>query len=149
MNPPSAFVRKQTAISICITMAISTGFFLAVFRMGTPVHVWQPDYLALDFLPQSIIASFMAGLMPALQTRAAILRGDVVATAPATRTIALRALLLALLGLAIAGLVIALLKASGIAVFPWAAAFAIKVGYGGLLGLLVTTLSLRAILNKG
>lgn len=149
MSAARAFVRKQTLISICITIAISTGFFLLVFRLGAPVHVWQPDYLALDFLPQSVIAAFMAGLMPALQTRKAIVRGDIASTAPAVRAIVLRALLCALLGLGLAGLVIGLLKVSGVAVFPWGTAFAIKLAYGGMLGLLVTTLALRAILNKG
>jgi hypothetical protein len=51
--------------------------------------------------------------------------------------------------LILAGCVIVLLKASGITVFPRSTAFAIKVAYGALLGLIITPPALRAVLPKG
>jgi hypothetical protein len=149
MNDAGAYVRKQTLISILITMAISAGFFLLVFGSTNPIAVWAPDNLALDFLPQSGAAAFMAALMPALQTRAAIIKGTLPGTPPTARSIVVRAIGLALLALGLGGCVIGLLKLSGIAVFPWATAFAIKVAYGALLGLIITPPAVRAVLPKG
>ncbi|MFN3820541.1 hypothetical protein [Blastomonas sp.] len=149
MTDPAAYVRKQTLISILITMAISAGFFLAVFGQTNPIAVWAPDNLALDFLPQSGAASFMAALMPALQTRAAMTKGKLPGTAPTVRSIVVRAILLALAALGLAAVVIGALTLSGVASFAWGTAFAIKVAYGALLGLLITPPAVRAVLTKG
>ncbi|MFN3474300.1 MAG: hypothetical protein ACK4ZW_09670 [Blastomonas sp.] len=149
MNDPRGYVRKQTLISILITMAISAGFFLLIFGRTNPIAVWAPDNLALDFLPQSGAASFMAALMPALQTRAAIVKGTLPGTPPTVRSIVVRAIMLALLALGLAGVVIVALKLSGIATFAWGPAFAIKVAYGALLGLIITPPAVRAVLTKG
>jgi hypothetical protein len=149
MTDPAAYVAKQTLISVVITMAISAAFFLAVFGGTDPIAVWAPDNLALDFLPQSGAASFMAALVPALQARAAIAKGTLPGTAPTIGSIVFRAIMLALLALGLAGIIIALLKVSGIAQFAWATAFAIKVAYGALLGLIITPPAVRAVLPKG
>lgn len=149
MSDPAAYVRKQTIISIVITMAISTGFFLLVFGRTDPIAVWAPDNLALDFLPQSGAASFMAALVPALQARAAIAKGQLPGAPPTIASIVVRAVMLALLALGLAGIVIGVLKLSGIAVFPCGTAFAIKVAYGALLGLIITPPAVRAVLPKG
>ncbi|MDM7928735.1 MAG: hypothetical protein ACT6R2_00505 [Blastomonas fulva] len=149
MTDPAAHVRKQTLISIVITMAISAGFFLAVFGTTDPIAVWAPDNLALDFLPQSGAASFMAALMPALQTRAAIAKGTLPGTPPSVRSIVVRAVLLALLALGLGGVVIFALKLSGVVSFAWGPAFAIKVAYGALLGLIITPPAVRAVLKQG
>lgn len=146
---PREYVRKQTITSIVITMAISAGFFMLVFGSTDPIAVWAPDNLALDFLPQSGAAAFMAALVPALQTRAAIAKGKLPGTATSIASIVVRAIMLALLALGLAGVVIVALKLSGIAVFPWGPAFAIKVAYGALLGLIITPLAVRALLPKG
>jgi len=144
-----AYVRRQTIISIVITMAISAGFFLLVFRGTDPIAVWAPDNLALDFLPQSGAAAFMAALMPALQARRAISSGQPAHPSPTVTPIVIRAVVFTLLALGLAGVVIAGLLKSGIAVFPWATAFAIKVAYGALLGLIITPPAVRAVLTKG
>ncbi|MCO5794862.1 MAG: hypothetical protein HEQ21_18765 [Blastomonas sp.] len=149
MTDRRAYLRKQTIISIVITMAISAGFFLLVFGRTDPIAVWGPDNLALDFLPQSGAASFMAALMPALQTRSAIAKGTLPGTPPSVESIVLRAVMLAVLALALGGGVIGLLTLSGIAVFPWTTAFAIKVAYGALLGLIITPPAVRAVLMRG
>lgn len=149
MTAPRAYVRKQTAVSIVITMAISAGFFLVIFGNTDPIAVWAPDNLALDFLPQSGAAAFMAAQVPALQARAAIAKGRLPGTPPTVASIVVRAIMLALLALGLGGVVIGTLKLTGSAVFPWATAFAIKVAYGALLGLIITPLAVRAVLPKG
>lgn len=149
MTDTRAYVRRQTLISMVITMAISAGFFLLIFGTTDPISAWAPDNLALDFLPQSGAASFMAALMPALQTRAAMTKGKLPGTPPTVRSIVVRAIGLALLALGLAGVVIAALQLSGVASFAWGTAFAIKVAYGALLGLLITPPALRAVLKQG
>lgn len=149
MTNNRAYLRKQTLISIVITMAISAGFFLLIFGSTNPIAVWAPHNLALDFLPQSGAASFMAALMPALQTRAAIAKGKLPGTPPSVRSIVVRAIMLALLALGLAGIVIGALQLSGIATFAWGTAFAIKVAYGALLGLVITPPAVRAVLKQG
>jgi hypothetical protein len=149
MIDPRTFVRKQTLVSVVISMAISAVFFVLVFHGIDTVAVWSPDNLALDFLPQSGLASFMAALMPALQARSAIAKGQLPGDLPSVRSIAVRALLLAGMALLLAGAIMALLKISGIAAFPYNTAFAIKVAYGAFLGLIITPPALRAVLPKG
>ncbi|GGB56566.1 hypothetical protein [Blastomonas aquatica] len=149
MTDPKAYVRRQTLFSMVITMAISAGFFLLIFGTTDPIAVWAPHNLALDFLPQSGAASFMAALMPALQTRSAIAKGALPGTAPSVGSIVVRAIMLALLALGLAGIVIGVLQFSGAASFAWGTAFAIKVAYGALLGLLITPPAVRAVLTKG
>lgn len=149
MNDTRAYVRKQTLISIIITMAISAGFYLLIFGTTDPIAVWAPDNLALDFLPQSGAAAFMAALMPALQARAAIAKGTLPGTPPSVRSIVVRAIMLALLALGMAGVVIVALKLGGVASFAWGPAFAIKVAYGALLGLVITPPAVRAVLKQG
>lgn len=144
----SAYVRKQTLISMTISMAFSAAFFWLIFRNAGPVEVWEPDFFALDFLPQSGIASLMAALVPALQTRTTIGRGQLLGNVPTIRSVVVRALAFALLGLGLAGMVIGVLKASDVSVFPWGTAFAIKVAYGAFLGLCVTPWAVRAALGS-
>jgi membrane-associated PAP2 superfamily phosphatase len=142
------YVLKKTRVSVFVSMAFSAVFFLLVFRDSGSVEIWAPDYLAFDFLPQSAAASLMAALVPALQTRAAMLRGELPGIAPTTSFEVRRAFLFMLLGLALAGIVISILKVSSVVAFPWGTAFAIKVAYGGLLGAIVTPLAMRALLKS-
>ncbi len=142
-----AYLRRQTIISIIVSAVFSAVFFLLIYRNPGPVAVWAPDYLALDFVPQSALASLMAALVPGLQTRSAVARGNLAGTVPTARSIVLRALLCALLGLGVAVIIIAALWISGVVVVPWATAFAIKTAYGGLLGRVVTPRALRPLLN--
>jgi hypothetical protein len=41
------------------------------------------------------------------------------------------------------------LQATGIAIYSWATAFAIKVAFGAMLGLVATPPAVRAVLTKG
>ena len=63
-------------------------------------------------------------------------------------------LLVATLSLAVASLALAAavtgsLWLGGIATLPWGSALALKIVYGGLLGLIITPIALRAILPRG
>lgn len=149
MNGTAAYVRKQMITSIIISMAVSAAFFLLVFRMTDPIAIGAPDNLALDFLPHTGFASFLAAFIPALQTRAAMARGELPGKAPGVMSVLLRAILFAVIGLGFAGLIIAVLNASAIATFSWSTAFAIKIAYGALLGVIITPPAVRAVLAKG
>ncbi len=149
MTAATAHIRTNTVISVVISMVISAAFFWLVFGMKPLIAVFAPDKLALDFVPQTLAAGFMAGLVPALQTRAKMVSGGLAGTPPPRRAIVVRAALLATASLGLAVAATALLWLGGIETLPWSGALALKVGYGGLLGLGVTPLALRAILPRG
>ncbi|RVT39138.1 hypothetical protein [Sphingobium algorifonticola] len=149
MTSVSAHLRFSTLISVVISMAISAAFFLLIFG-GTPnIRVFTVDGLALDFIPQTLAAGFMSALVPAIQTRAKMVAGSITGSPPPLWQIAVRALGLALGGLALAGVITALLWLAGAEAMSWASALAMKIGYGGLLGLIITPIALRAILPRG
>ncbi len=145
----AAHLRNSTLISIGISMAISAAFFLLVFGLKPVIYVFAPDNLALDFIPQTLAAGFMAALMPALQTRTKMVAGSLAGAPPLPLQIAKRAVWLAVASLALAAAVTALLWLGGIETMPWGSALALKTGYGGLLGLIITPIALRAILPRG
>lgn len=149
MTAVAAHVRTSTLISVIISMAISAAFFLLVFGQRPLITVFAAGGLALDFIPQTLAAGFMAALMPSLQTRAKLLTGRMPGTPPAIAAIVKRALALAVAALALAAIITALLWISKVEAMPWASALALKIGYGGLLGLIITPAALRAILPRG
>jgi hypothetical protein len=145
----AAHLRTSTLISVVISMAISAAFFLLVFGQKPVITVFAPDNLAIDFIPQTLAAGFMAALMPALQTRAKMVAGSLVGAPPLPIQIVIRAAWLAGASLLLAAAITALLWLGGIETMPWGSALALKVGYGGLLGLIITPIALRAILPRG
>ncbi len=149
MTLTTAHIRTSTLISVVISMAISAAFFFLVFGKKPLIAVFAPDNLALDFIPQTLAAGFMAALMPALQTRAKIVSGILAGAPPVAKPIVARAVLLAVASLALAAAVTGLLWLGGIATLPWGSALALKIVYGGLLGLIITPIALRAILPRG
>lgn len=149
MTAATAHIRTSTLISIIISMAISAAFFFLVFGRKPLIAVFAPDNLALDFVPQTLAAGFMAALMPGLQTRAKMISGNLAGAPPLARTIVVRAVLLAVASLALAAAVTGLLWLGDIATLPWGSALTLKIVYGGLLGLIITPIALRAILPRG
>ena len=149
MTASAAHLRTSTLVSIVISMAISAAFFLLVFGQTAQVPVFGTAGLAFDFVPQTLAAGFMAALMPSLQTRAKIIAGTLPGTPIAPLAIAGRALLLAVAALALAAIAIAGLWLIGATALPWAGALALKIGYGGLIGLVVTPAALHVMLFKG
>ena len=145
----AAHLRTSTLISVVISMAISAAFFLLVFGQKPMITVFAPDNLAIDFIPQTLAAGFMAALMPALQTRAKMVTGSLAGAPPLPIQIVIRAAWLAGASLLLAAAITACLWLGGIETMPWGSALALKVGYGGLLGLIITPIALRAILPRG
>lgn len=142
MKAASAPVRTQTLISIVISMAVSAGFFLAVFGQAPQIAVRTLAGLAVDFVPQTLGAGFMAALMPALILRAQMSGAMPEIGLPSIAAIIGRALALAVLGLGLAAIVIAVLWFGPWSTLPWRTAFALKVVYGGLIGLIITPAAL-------
>lgn len=145
----AAHLRTSTLISVAISMAISAAFFLLVFGQKPVITVFAPDNLAIDFIPQTLAAGFMAALMPALQTRAKMVAGSLAGAPPLPIQIVIRAAWLAGASLLLAAAITAALWLGRIETMPWGSALALKVGYGGLLGLIITPIALRAILPRG
>jgi hypothetical protein len=143
MKAAMAQVRPQTLISILISMVISAGLFLAVFGPAQRIAVRTLDGLAVDLVPQTLGAGFMAALMPALVVRAQQKRLPLASAIPSVAAIIRRALALAVLGLGLAAIVMAMLWFGPWSTLAWSAAFALKVGYGGLIGLIITPAALR------
>jgi hypothetical protein len=143
-----AYVRKQTMVSVFLSMLFSGLMFALAFRNAS-LNLWAPDYLGIDFLPQASGTLLMAALIPSLQARTAVLRGKLPGQPIAVRRIVLRALGFASLGLILGALAIAVLQATGISVFSWTSALAIKLTFGGILGLVATPLAVRAVLTEG
>jgi hypothetical protein len=63
---PAAYIRRETAVSIAINVALSATFFIAVFGTGRDVPVWSVGGYVLDFAPQGFMIGLMATLVPRL-----------------------------------------------------------------------------------
>ena len=137
-----ALIRRNALQSAIINAGFSLAFFALVF--GFPAQALTmaaPDRFALDFLPQAAAVALMSALVPVLVTRQDLARLTGRPPAP-IRTIVQQAVFFALVALipggVLAGLALAL---------PWpplalAPALVIKLGFGALLGAVVTFLAL-------
>lgn len=148
MTASAAHVRTSTLISVAISMAISAAFFLLIFGREAQIAVFGSSGLAVDLIPQTLVAGFMAALVPALQTRAKVAADSLAGIRPSLQRIALRAVLLAVSGLVLATALAAILALAGIETMSWSGAIAFKTAYGGLLGLIVTPAALHPLLLK-
>jgi hypothetical protein len=140
-------IRRERLASTGINAALSAAFFLCVFGTEVrPLAFAAPDNLARDFLPQGGVIALMATLVPSLLMRRA-LRGtgrDV----PSTGRILALAVVSIGGGLAISGLLMLACLYGRSAGIGWTSAFVMKVGFGGLLGTLVTDRSLRRLYRR-
>lgn len=150
MTDSGRYIRRETAISIVISMAISAGFFLMLFGLTDQVPIQGFRGYAVDFLPQTFMVGLMGALVPSLLTRKRVARGTIATIEAPSRwpgAIVPRSALLALLAtLVMGGGAMAILAASGAATIPWTLALAIKVMAGGLVAALVTPVAIRATL---
>ena len=76
-DPHRDLVRRETAISIAINVAMSGVVFIAMFgtRGNIPIDGWGG--FAADFVPQAGAVSFMGSLIPGLLTRRRVRRGEI------------------------------------------------------------------------
>jgi hypothetical protein len=132
---PQPSIAREAAISVVINAALSLGFFLAFLGTAPRLLQWgAPDYLALAFIPQSVVVALMSALVPALVVRREL--GGIL----------LRAVMFALGG-GVLGAALSLVVA-GPAPIAWSAALPMKMAYGGVLGALVAVLALRRLLSS-
>lgn len=143
----SAYITREAAVSGVINAAISAGFALTLFGPGE-VPVWGVPGFVGDFVPQGFMVGLMGSLVPALLARRAIGQGRLGAIAGKLPRPVPAALLAALASAALATVLAAACAwLSGQATIPFALALAIKTGFGGALGALVTTLTLARMLR--
>ena len=148
----AAHIRRQTALSIVINVALSALFFLLIFGRNEVVSVWGLRGYAADFVPQSFMIALMSVLMPGLATEKKRRSGLLECLPRGTRlpdNLPLRALILAALS-AVAGgaAAVFLLRLAGFGALDWSTAFVLKLVYGGLLGGAITPVGLRAGLSQ-
>ncbi|MBC2666800.1 hypothetical protein H7F51_14875 [Novosphingobium flavum] len=130
------------ALSAAINAVFSLGFFLAVFGLPGRRLAWGwPDRLAIDFLPQAGMVALMSALVPVLVERRAVARAAGTAMRP-VRAIVLAALAYALCALALGG-ILGLACARLAQSIDGAAALALKLAFGAVLGATITRLALR------
>lgn len=138
MRAPVLSIPREAGISFAINATLSLAFFLAVFGLDGRSLSWaMPDALAFDFVPQSIAVSLMSALVPALIARKRL------AMAIGLGPIVLRATGFAMAGAAMGGLIAFLMGRGAFSPIDWHAALATKLTYGGLLGALITSLTLQ------
>lgn len=149
---PAAYIRRETAVSTAINVALSAAFFVAVFGTGGKVPVWGMGGYVFDFGPQGFMIGLMATLVPGLMVRKALWQGKVPVIQGASRLPAAvlpRAVLCgvfgAVCGMAGAG---AVLLVGGATQLDWLPALLAKLAFGAALALVVTPAGLRAELIK-
>ena len=150
MHTAATYIRRETAISIVINMALTALFFGVVFGLVRPVPVWGPGCYVFDFLPQGFMIGPMATLVPGALAIRARRAGKVArwpVAPPLPRGLWARALVLASCGAA-AGVAIAagVLWLAGLDQLPVVGALCAKLAFAAILAAMVTPLALKAVL---
>lgn len=151
MTPGHAqIIRRETALSVVINIAISVAMFALVFGFSGPAAVRGPRGLAFDFLPQAFMVALMGSLVPALvfASRQNVLPCVQFAKLSGKTAIAARAMLVAVVAaLALGGAALGVLYMTGMATMPPLAGAGFKMLFGGAVALLVTPRSLHHVLS--
>lgn len=144
------FIRRETAVSIVVNVALSLFFFLLIFGVSAPATVGGVGGYIFDFVPQGFMIGLMATLVPAMIAKRALRLGKV-SPLKGERTHARLALRAAAWGLAAAGIgsVIAATTTTALELskIDWMPALAAKLVFGGLVALVVTPPGLRIALS--
>lgn len=143
-------IRRETAISVIINIAISAAMFALVFGFAGPAAVRGLRGFAFDFLPQAFMVALMGSLVPALviASRENVLPCVQFARLTGKTAIAARAVLVAVAAaLALGGSALGLLYMTRMATMPPLAGAGIKMLFGSAVALLVTPGSLRHVLS--
>lgn len=142
-------VRRETALCVVISIAISAVVFALVFGFSGPTAVRGLRGFAFDFVPQAFMVALMGSAVPALvvASRQNLLPGVQFASVSGKTAIAARAVLVAVAAaLALGGAALGLLYMTRMATMPPLAGAGIKMLFGGAVALLVTPGSLRHVL---
>lgn len=70
------YIARETGVGLVINTIVSVVFALLVARGRTAVPLWGTDGMALDFVPQTFMISFMTALVVTLMTRKRLRRGE-------------------------------------------------------------------------
>lgn len=138
----------EQAVSAAINAVLSAAFFALVFGLADrALATGAPDRFALDFLPQGLMVSLMASLVPAFLVRAKLRKAGVISAheGPEAGQIARVVLLSVLAGLGSAALLVALALFGPLASVPSHPALIFKIVYGATLGLICTRLAITAL----
>lgn len=148
----SAYIRRETGVSIGINTALSALFFLLVFGRSGTVAVWGQRGYVIDFGPQGFMIGLMSVLVPGLLARKALAAGKIVgvetASTPLRRT-GVRAVVWAVSGAAL-GVIgsAALFSLISLSQFAWLPALLVKLAFGAGLAAIATPAGLRAELTQ-
>ncbi len=139
---------RETAVSVVINAFLSAFFVWLIFGGRAQVPLWGSSGLARDFIPQTFVIALMATLVPSAITRKRLRNGQLgpgrTRATKLPRNLFVRALLFAIAVTAAAvPAVVAILGVGAIKSLPFASVLILKVGYGALLALIVTSLALR------
>jgi hypothetical protein len=145
---------RETLVSILINAVLSALFVWLVFGGRPQVELWDVGRLALDFIPQTFVITLMATLVPSAITRKRLRDGKLTRSGERVRQLPrnlfLRGLLFAVVVTPIAvGLSILALSATWNGPMAFVPVLVLKVLYGGVLALLVTSFTVRAALADG
>lgn len=152
----TAYIRRETLISMVINSVLTLLFFLLLFGGMAHVPLWGMGHWAFDFIPQSLMIALMSTLVPGLLTRRAVASGRIIANGPSSRLPANAFARAVLVASAVTVAVVALVVVAHLAAtasgqgtpitIPFAAALATKLAYAAVLAAAVTPLGLRAAL---
>jgi hypothetical protein len=147
----TAYIRRETLISVAINVALSLAFFLLVFGNANDVAVRGIGNYAFDFLPQSFMISLFSALVPGLITARKLKQGKVAPLelpSRLPRALLRRVVILTFSGAIAGGVVMSLLLTTGLETLDGTTALAAKMVFGGFLAAVVTVAGLRAALAK-
>lgn len=145
---PSRLLRGEQAVSAAINAVLSAAFFALVFGLSQrTLATGAPDRFALDFLPQGLMVSLMASLVPAFVVRAKLRKSGLIGAGegPETGEILRTVLLAVLAGLGSAAVLAALALFGPLSGVPSYPALVFKIAYGAGLGLVCTRFALTAL----
>ena len=152
MAAHSAYVRKETAISMAINAVISAAFTWAVFGGQHNAPMWALGGVVADLLPQTFLVSLMSELVPTLLTRKRRRVGAIAYEGQPSRipgNALVRAFGIALVAtIVLVGIAAASIAASGIDWISVAVLFPMKIAYGAVVAAIVTPLALRVELGR-
>lgn len=140
---PQRLLRREQAVSAAINAVLSLLFFSLVFGLAArPLAMGVPDRFALDFLPQGVMVSLMASLVPSLIVRGKLRKEGLRPAAGLGRVVATGVLA----GLASALVLLALALLGPVTRVASLPALAFKIGYGAALGFACTRLALTSLI---
>lgn len=141
-------LRQEQAVSAAINAGLSAAFFALVFGLADrALATGAPDRFALDFLPQGLMVSLMASLVPAFLVRAKLRKAGVLGAGrgPDGAEIARVVATGVAIGLASAALLAAMAAFGPVRAVASYTALAFKIVYGAALGLGCTRLALHRL----